>query len=236
MGNCVSPPAPPSIPPEHPFLGSRIHSSSPGSGFAFAAASESRPSSFGMDCGTTRSLQGKSRRERASKNHQRLRSSRTLGRGGGSREKPCSRTLGRKEGAARSSPARQAAQFSTLNLNPPLSPQAARCFRSEGRRRRARQPSRSERGERAEGPKSPSEQGRRHLVVKSQVKRQSRRERESAGGLERTAFQDAFLPHPRECAGKRIFGRKSKTMEIISFNAPAQSVPVTRGQAPKARP
>ena len=33
------------------------------------------------------------------------------------------------------------------------------------RERRARQPSRSERGARAEGPKSPSEQGRRHLVV-----------------------------------------------------------------------
>ena len=62
------------------------------------------------------------------------------------------------------------------------------------------------------------------------MKRQSRRERECAGGLEQTAFQDAFLPHPRECAGKRIFGRKSKTLEIISFNAPAQSVPVTRGQ------
>ena len=91
-------------------VGSRIHSSSPGSGFAFAAASESRPSSFGMDCGTTRGLQGKSRRESASRNHQRLRSS---------------RTLGRKEGATRSSPARQAACFSKLTPNPPLSPQAA---------------------------------------------------------------------------------------------------------------
>ena len=59
--------------------------------------------------------------------------------------------------------------------------------------------------------------GRRHLVVKSQVKRQSRRERESACGLEQTASNVAFLPHPRECAGKRIFGRKSKTLEIISL-------------------
>ena len=82
-------------------------------------------------------------------------------------------------------------------------------------------------GAQARSARSPSDQGRRHLVVKSQVKRQSRRERESAGGLERTAFQDAFLPHPREGAGKRIFGTKSKTLEIISFNAPAQSVPVT---------
>ena len=48
--------------------------------------------------------------------------------------------------------------------------------------------------------------GRRHLVVISQVKRQSRRERESAGGLEQTASYVAFLPHPRECAGKRIPG------------------------------
>ena len=67
-------------------------------------------------------------------------------------------------------------------------------------------------------------------MVISQVKRQSRRERESAGGLEQTASQDAFLPHPRECAGKRKIGRFSKTLEIISFNAPAQAVPVTRGQ------
>ena len=42
--------------------------------------------------------------------------------------------------------------------------------------------------------------GRRHLVVISQVMRQSRRERESAGGLEQTASYVAFLPHPRECA------------------------------------
>ena len=59
--------------------------------------------------------------------------------------------------------------------------------------------------------------GRRHLVVKSQVMRQSRQKRESAGGFERTASHVAFLPHPRECAGKRIFGRKSKTLEIISL-------------------
>ena len=59
MGNCVSPPAPPSIPPEHPFLGSRIHSSSHGFGFASAVSSESRPLSFGMDVGTQRGLQGK---------------------------------------------------------------------------------------------------------------------------------------------------------------------------------
>jgi len=29
MGNCVSPPAPPSIPPEHPFLLGIVHSSHP---------------------------------------------------------------------------------------------------------------------------------------------------------------------------------------------------------------
>ena len=59
MGNCVSPPAPPSIPPDHPFLGSRIHSSSHGFGFACAVSSESRPASFGMDVGTRRGVQGK---------------------------------------------------------------------------------------------------------------------------------------------------------------------------------
>ena len=58
MGNCVSPPAPPSIPPDHPFLGSRIHSSSHGFGFACTVSSESRPLSFGMEFGTTRGLQG----------------------------------------------------------------------------------------------------------------------------------------------------------------------------------
>ena len=58
MGNCVSPPAPPSIPPEHPFLGSRIHSSSHGSGFACAVSSESRPLSFGIEAGTQSGLQG----------------------------------------------------------------------------------------------------------------------------------------------------------------------------------
>ena len=72
--------------------------------------------------------------------------------------------------------------------------------------------------------------GRRHLVVKSQVKRQSRQKGECPGGFERTAFQDAFLPHPRECAGKRKIGRFSKTLEIISFNAPAQAVCLIRGQ------
>ena len=59
MGNCVSPPAPPSIPPDHPFLGSRIHSSSHGFGFACAVSSESRPASFGMNAGTRRGLQGR---------------------------------------------------------------------------------------------------------------------------------------------------------------------------------
>ena len=29
MGNCVSPPAPPSIPPDHPFLSGHPHSSHP---------------------------------------------------------------------------------------------------------------------------------------------------------------------------------------------------------------
>ena len=60
MGNYVPPPAPPSIPPEHPLLSSRIHSSSHGFGFfkAFAVSSESRPSSFGLKVGTRRGLQG----------------------------------------------------------------------------------------------------------------------------------------------------------------------------------
>ena len=57
MGNCVSPPAPPSIPPDHPFPGSRIHSSSHGFGFASAVSSESRPLSFGMKAGTQSDLQ-----------------------------------------------------------------------------------------------------------------------------------------------------------------------------------
>ena len=85
-------------------------------------------------------------------------------------------------------------------------------------------------GAQARSARSPSEQGRRHLVVISQVKRQSRRERESAGGLEQTASYVAFLPHPRECAGKRKIGRFSKTLEIISFNAAPQSVCLIRGQ------
>ena len=79
----------------------------------------------------------------------------------------------------------------------------------------------------ARSAKSPSEQGRRHLVVISQVKRQSRQKGECPGGLEQTASHVAFLPHPRECAGKRIFGRKSKTLENISLNVTAQSLPVT---------
>ena len=70
----------------------------------------------------------------------------------------------------------------------------------------------------ARSAKSPSEQGRRHLVVNSQVKRQSRQKGECPGGFERTAFQTAFLPHPRECAGKRKIGRFSKILEIISLN------------------
>ena len=82
-------------------------------------------------------------------------------------------------------------------------------------------------GAQARSARSPSEQGRRHLVVISQVKRLSRQKGECPGGFERTACHVAFLPHPRDCGGKRFFGRKSKTLEIISFNAPAQSVPVT---------
>ena len=82
-------------------------------------------------------------------------------------------------------------------------------------------------GAQARSARSPSEQGRRHLVVISQVKRQSRQKGECPGGFERTACQDAFLPHPRECAGKRKIGRFSKTLEIISFNAAPQAVPVT---------
>ena len=93
----------------------------------------------------------------------------------------------------------------------------------------------SERGGRAEGPKSPSEQGRRHLVVNSQVKRQSRQKGECPGGFEQTAFQDAFLSLPARMRGKRKIGRFSKTLEIISFNATTQSVCLIRGQR-KARP
>ena len=52
-------------PTEHPLptpagnpAGSRIHSSSHGSGFAFTVSSESRPLSFGMKAGTQSDLQG----------------------------------------------------------------------------------------------------------------------------------------------------------------------------------
>ena len=58
-------------------------------------------------------------------------------------------------------------------------------------------------------------------MVISQVKRQSRQKGECPGGLEQTAFQDVFLPHPRECAGKRKTGRFSKTLEIISLKCPS---------------
>ena len=60
--------------------------------------------------------------------------------------------------------------------------------------------------------------GRRHLVVNSQVKRQSRQKGESPDGFERTAFQDAFLSLPARMRGKRKIGRFSKTLEIISLN------------------
>ena len=144
---------------------------------------------------------------------------------GSSRRLRSSRTLDKKETLAQRSPTRQAACFSKGD-NSLLSP-----ARRDALGRRAAEGVPDSRAE-AKGLGSAKRderpvRGRRHLVVISQVKRQSRRERESAGGLERTAFQDAFLPHPRECAGKRIFGRKSKTLEIISFNAPTQSVPVT---------
>ena len=82
----------------------------------------------------------------------------------------------------------------------------------------------------ARSAKSPSEQGRRHLVVNSQVKRQSRQKGECPGGFEQTAFQDAFSTLPARMRGKRKIGRFSKTLEIISLNAASQSVPVTRGQ------
>jgi len=80
----------------------------------------------------------------------------------------------------------------------------------------------SERGERAEGPESPREQGRRHLVVKSQVSDKAARRAAGSGGFERTTAQDAFLSSPRE-ARKRISGRKSKTLENISLNTTSRS-------------
>ena len=64
MGNCVSPPAPPSIPPDHPFLSGHAHSSQPVP-FGFQGKppcrvpdSSSRPFPFEMDAGTRRDLQG----------------------------------------------------------------------------------------------------------------------------------------------------------------------------------
>ena len=67
-------------------------------------------------------------------------------------------------------------------------------------------------------------------MVNSQVKRQSRQKGECPGGLEQTAFQDAFSSLPARMRGKRKIGRFSKTLEIISLNVASQSVPVTRGQ------
>ena len=122
MGNCVSPPAPPSIPPDHPFLGSRIHSSSHGFGFACAVSSESRPSSFGMDVGTRRGLQGWTCPKKS------------FGKFPAGSEAFDPRAGGREDGGSaddegwkskvRSSLTRQAAHFSTLN-NSPQSP--AQC-------------------------------------------------------------------------------------------------------------
>ena len=133
---------------------------------------------------------------------------------------------------ARSSLTRQAAFFSKGDNSPP-SPE--RCDALGRRAREAVPDSRAEVSwAQARSARSPSEQGRRHLVVISQVKRQSRRERESAGGLEQTASHVAFLPHPRECAGKRKTGRFSKTLEIISLNT--TSAVRTRDLRPRAKP
>ena len=88
----------------------------------------------------------------------------------------------------------------------------------------------SERGERAEGPKSPREQGRRHLVVKSQVSDKAARRAAGSGGFERTAFQDAFSSSPREARkaeNRQIFQDSGKY--FLEHHFP-QSVAVTRGQ------
>ena len=64
MGNCVSPPAPPSIPPDHPFPLGRVHSSHPVP-FGFwekpprrVPGSSSRPAFFGMSWADYTRLEG----------------------------------------------------------------------------------------------------------------------------------------------------------------------------------
>ena len=92
------------------------------------------------------------------------RSSRTLGRGGGSREKPCSRTLGRKEGAAEAPRlGRRRASRSSL----PTRHLARKPRDALGRRAAEGVPdSRAAvSGARARSAREPCEQGRRHLVV-----------------------------------------------------------------------
>ena len=60
----------------------------------------------------------------------------------------------------------------------------------------------------ARSAKSPSEQGRRHLVVNSQVKRQSRREREARAAWSKRHFRMPFYltrANAREAENRQIF-------------------------------
>ena len=168
MGNCVSPPAPPSIPPEHPFLLGRVPSSHPAP-FGFwekppcqAPLLEPSRFSLGRAALTTRGVPseaspGEELREIPgdcgafalgwASGHE---APGLLGEGEGSREKRRSRTLDRQEPNTRSSLTRQAAFFSKED-NSPRSP--ARCD-ALGRRAREAVPDSRAEVSGAKGPKA----------------------------------------------------------------------------------
>ena len=58
MGNCVPPPAPPSIPPEHPLLGSRSHSRHPAFASPSAVFERADPLPLEWRAGKQRGVQG----------------------------------------------------------------------------------------------------------------------------------------------------------------------------------
>ena len=147
-------------PTEHPLptpagnpAGSRIHSSSHGSGFAFAVSSESRPASFGMDVGTRCGLQGWTcpgeELRKATSNcgtapldgHRGAMLPAFLAKGRGVRKSDAPGRLIDRRRSAQSSLTRQAASFSTRD-NSPRSP--ARCDALGRRAREAVPDSRAE--------------------------------------------------------------------------------------------
>jgi len=109
-----------------------------------------------------------------------------------------SRSAQRSNGARRSS-ARSSNEARRSSAQSSTSPSRSPARRDAlGRRAAAGVPdsqSASERGERAEGPKSPREQGWRHLVVKSQVSDKAARRANARAASRERHFRMPFLPH-----------------------------------------